>query len=329
MSVRDAIHALQARLAREVIGQERLLERLIIGLLTDSHLLVEGVPGLAKTRVIKALAHCLDASFQRIQFTPDLLPSDLTGADVYYATATQHEFRFKPGPIFANIVLADEVNRAPAKVQSALLEAMAERQVTVGGQTHPLPALFMVMATQNPLEHEGTFPLPESQLDRFVMHLRVDYPSPEVEADIIRLVRGEERAANCGGRSVPAGSTTNKVTRQQVLSARGEVGEVHVAEPLERYIIDLVWATRSPADFGPELTRWIELGASPRVSIALDRCGRAHAWLQGRDYVAPEDIRAVAHDVLRHRLILSYQAQGDGVSTDAVIDELISRVALP
>lgn len=329
-SSREAIDALRAGLAREVIGQERLIEGLLIALLADAHVLVEGVPGLAKTRLIKTLAYCLDASFQRIQLTPDLLPGDITGADIYHASAGTHEFRFQPGPLFANIVLADEINRAPAKVQTALLEAMEERQVTVGGKSHRLPAPFMVMATQNPLEHEGTFPLPEAQLDRFMLHLRVGYPRPEDELAIVRLVRSEEQSASGDGAAsdrpiVAVGQLPLKALRQ----ARIAVGDVHVATPLEQYVIDLVCATRVPTGFGDDLARWIEVGASPRASIALDRCGRAHAWLHGRDYVAPEDIRAVAHDVLRHRLILSYRAQADGIDADAVIDTLLARVALP
>ncbi len=327
-SLREAIDALRVGLGREVIGQERLIEKLVIALLADAHVLVEGVPGLAKTRLVKALARWLDVSFQRIQLTPDLLPGDITGADMYHAAGGGHEFRFQPGPLFANIVLADEINRAPAKVQTALLEAMEERQVTVGGRTHRLPEPFMVMATQNPLEHEGTFPLPEAQLDRFMLQLQVDYPSPEAELEIVRLVRGEERVAG-GEAHARRADAAGGIPLAALLGARIEVAEVHVAEPLERYLVDLAWATRAPAGLGGELARWIETGASPRASLALDRCGRAHAWLHGRDYVAPEDIRAVAHDVLRHRLVLSYQAQGEGIGPDTIVDELLARVALP
>ena len=312
-------------MAASIIGQEDVVERLLIGLLANGNLLVEGLPGLAKTRAIKALANNLDADFSRIQFTPDLLPSDVTGTEVYYTGEGKGEFRFEPGPIFANIVLADEINRAPAKVQAALLEAMEERQVTVAGTTHKMEPLFMVMATQNPIEQEGTYPLPEAQMDRFLMHVNITYPRVEDEVKVIRLVRGEETAAahlektNVGPSSIP---------QEAVFQARREIAAIHIADTMERYMADLVYATRTPEVYSDDMARWIEIGASPRASLALDKCGRTHAWLSGRDYVDPQDVRAIVHDVLRHRLTLSYEAQGEGVTPDRVIDEIVTNVAL-
>jgi len=338
MSAIDSILELKKLISRTIIGQEKVVERLVIGLLANGNLLVEGLPGLAKTRAIKALAENMEADFSRVQFTPDLLPSDITGSEVYYSAGGKGEFRFVSGPIFANIVLADEINRAPAKVQAALLEAMEERQVTVGGTTHPLPPLFMVMATQNPVEQEGTYPLPEAQMDRFLMHVRIDYPPIDDEVEIIRLVRSEETAASPAAspnRADSAGSggavdaPSQRVSQDAVFTARREIAAIHVSAAVERYMADLVYATRQPESYSEDLRLWIDVGASPRASLALDRCGRTHAWLNRRDYVDPEDVRAIVHDVLRHRLMLSYEAQGKGVSPDDVTDEILGLVALP
>ncbi|WP_118136577.1 MoxR family ATPase [Oceanicella sp. SM1341] len=326
MTPREEIETLRARMGEAIIGQRGVIDRLVIGLLANGNLLVEGLPGLAKTRAIKALAKNLEVAFSRIQFTPDLLPSDVTGTEVYYRSGERSEFRFEPGPIFANIVLADEINRAPAKVQAALLEAMEERQVTVAGKTHRMEPLFMVMATQNPVEQEGTYPLPEAQMDRFLMHVLISYPPVEDEVEVIRLVRAEEIAALQGAQGGAAPSRP-AIAQQAVFAARAEIGAIHVSEAIERYMADLVDATRRPGDFGPDLPRWIEIGASPRASLALDRCGRTHAWLAGRDYVDPEDVRAIAGDVLRHRLGLTFEAQGEGVTPDRVVEELLARVA--
>ena len=270
----------------------------------------------------------MECDFSRIQFTPDLLPSDVTGTEVYYQAEGGSEFRFEPGPIFANIVLADEINRAPAKVQAALLEAMEERQVTVAGKTHAMPPLFMVMATQNPIEQEGTYPLPEAQMDRFLMHVNITYPPVEDEVEVIRLVRGEEIAANAPHAGTPA-APGPPIPQEAVFAARREIGGIYVSDAMERYMADLVNATRVPAEFGDDLKRWIEVGASPRASLALDKCGRTHAWLAGRDYVDPEDVRAIAPDAMRHRLGLSYEAQGEGVTPDRVVAEIVRQVALP
>ena len=324
-SPREQIDLLQQRMGDAIIGQRDVVERLLIGLLANGNLLVEGLPGLAKTRAIKALAKNLDCDFSRIQFTPDLLPSDVTGTEVYHQGADGSEFRFEPGPIFANVVLADEINRAPAKVQAALLEAMEERQVTVAGTTHRMPPLFIVMATQNPVEQEGTYPLPEAQMDRFLMHVLIDYPPVEDEVEVIRLVRDEEIAAQGG----PAPAIRAPIPQDAVFNARAEIGQIHVAPAMERYMADLVNATRHRDGYGDDLKRWIEIGASPRASLALDKCGRTHAWLRGRDYVDPEDVRAIAAEVLRHRLTLTYEAQGEGVSADRVVAELVAQVALP
>ena len=325
MSAREQIQALQERMQQSIIGQETVVERLVIGLLANGNLLVEGLPGLAKTRAIKALAKNVEASFSRIQFTPDLLPSDVTGTEVYHQVDGKGEFRFEPGPIFANIVLADEINRAPAKVQAALLEAMEERQVTVAGTTHRMEPLFMVMATQNPVEQEGTYPLPEAQMDRFLMHVMITYPPVEDEVKVIQLVRGEESAA--AAPKAP-GEAPPVIPREAVFEARREIVSIHVADAMERYMADLVYATRTPEVYSEDLARWIEIGASPRASLALDKCGRTHAWLSGRDYVDPQDVRAIVHDVLRHRLTLSYEAQGEGVTPDRVVDEIVTQVAL-
>ncbi len=325
MAPLDQITELQARMGQAIIGQTQVIERLVIGLLANGNLLIEGLPGLAKTRAVKAMARNLDADFSRIQFTPDLLPSDVTGTEVYLQTEDGGTFRFEPGPIFANIVLADEINRAPAKVQAALLEAMEERQVTVSGTTHRMEPLFIVMATQNPIEQEGTYPLPEAQMDRFLMHVQITYPPVEDEVEVIRLVRGEENAAGKSG----SAEKPDPIAQEAVFAARSEIGEVHVSDAMDRYMADLVQATRTPEVFSNDLARWIEIGASPRASLALDKCGRAHAWLNGRDYVDPADVRAIAHDVFRHRVSLSFEAQGDAKTADDVIAEVLRLVALP
>ncbi len=305
-------------LTERIIGQHTLLQRLMMALLCGGHLLVEGAPGLAKTRAVKELANAVEGDFHRIQFTPDLLPSDITGTEVY--RPEDGSFKFQPGPVFHNLLLADEVNRAPAKVQSALLEAMAEHQVSVGRQTFPLPELFLVMATQNPIEQEGTYPLPEAQLDRFLMHARVDYPSEAAETAILHLVRQET-----GGRTQPP-APPHRLTQDDVFTARREILGIYMAEPVERYIVALIMATREARG---ELGDFLEFGASPRGTIALDQCARALAWLEGRDFVSPDDVQAVAHDVLRHRLILTFDAEAQGVTSDRVVDLLLDQVPVP
>ena len=315
--------ALRAQLRTRIIGQEALIDRLLIALLGDGHLLVEGAPGLAKTTAIKELAERIEGNFHRVQFTPDLLPADLTGTEVY--RPQDGSFQFQKGPIFHNVLLADEINRAPAKVQSALLEAMGERQVTVGSHTYALPELFMVMATQNPIEQEGTYPLPEAQLDRFLMYVRIDYPAAEAEHAILALNR--ETAARQGTHATPA--TKPVLNAEAVFSARRDCLFLHMAPALERYIVELVLATRDAARYREELGRWVSYGASPRATIALDRCSRAHAWINGRDYVSPEDVQAIAHDVLRHRVLISFEAEADGMDADAVVSELLNLVPVP
>ncbi|NOR19845.1 MAG: AAA domain-containing protein [Xanthomonadales bacterium] len=321
MSTLDSVRKLQARMGESIIGQETVIEQLVIGLLANGNILMEGLPGLAKTRAVKSLAKNMDADFSRIQFTPDLLPSDITGSEVLYTEAGQPTFRFEAGPIFANIVLADEINRAPAKVQAALLEAMEERQVTVAGTTHKMPQLFIVMATQNPIEQEGTYPLPEAQMDRFLLHVYIDYGTEEAEAKVIRLVRGEEGSSGAGDSAAP-------VIQQVVFDARKEINKVQVSDVIEKYIVDLIFATRYPQRYDEKLASWIRIGASPRGAIGLDKCARVHAWLNQRDHVLPDDIRAVVHAVLRHRSALSYEANADGVSTSDVIDEILKVVAV-
>jgi MoxR-like ATPase len=322
MSARDQILQLKQHMGESIIGQEQVIERLLLTLLANGNLLLEGLPGLAKTRAVKSLARNLESEFRRIQFTPDLLPSDVTGTEVYYDEGGRGNFQFQPGPIFGNLVLADEINRAPAKVQAALLEAMEERQVTVAGKTHKLPELFMVLATQNPIEQEGTYPLPEAQGDRFLLHVMVRYPSDPDELEVMRLVRGEE-TEQAGG-----AAKAEVIPQQAVLDARPEIHQVAVAEAVERYIVALIAATRRPEQFGKDLQRWIHVGASPRGTLALDKVSRAHAWLNGRDHITPDDVRAVVHDCLRHRLILSYEANADGLSTDDVINEVVRQVAV-
>lgn len=309
---------LKSWLESQIIGQKDLVDRLLIALLADGHLLVEGAPGLAKTKAIKILAEGIEGDFHRIQFTPDLLPGDVTGTDIF--RPEDGTFQFQQGPIFHNLVLADEINRAPAKVQSALLEAMAERQISVGKTTYPLPELFLVMATQNPIEQEGTYPLPEAQLDRFLMHVRVDYPDVEAERSILQLVRNEAAA------SKPACAPFPPVSEAEILAARQEVLALHCAPAVEEYIIQLIMATRQPEMYSKQLESWIEFGASPRGTIALDRCARAYAWINGKDFVSPDDVQAIAANVLRHRLILSFEAEANGINTDDVIDELLRQV---
>ena len=328
MSAKESILELKSRMSRSIIGQEHIVERLIIGLLANGNLLVEGLPGLAKTRAVKSLAKEMEADFSRIQFTPDLLPSDITGTEVYYSVDGRGEFRFEAGPLFANIVLADEINRAPAKVQAALLEAMEERQVTVAKKTHKLPPLFMVMATQNPIEQEGTYPLPEAQMDRFIMHIYIDYPDEASEVEVVRLVRSEEMPRGESGQSSVIGDRSDPVPQDAVFSARAEIHAIHVSENIEKYIVDVVNATRYPERYSAELRKWIQVGASPRGCIGLDKCSRVHAWLSERDHVTPDDVRAVVHDVLRHRIMLSYEANAAGVTADQVIDAIVKQVAV-
>ena len=310
------IAQLRQWLGGKIVGQEHLIERLMIALLADGHLLVEGAPGLAKTKAIKTLSEGLEADFHRVQFTPDLLPADITGSDIY--RPQEGTFEFQAGPLFHNLVLADEINRAPAKVQSALLEAMAERQISVGKNTYPLPELFLVMATQNPIEQEGTYPLPEAQMDRFLMHILVDYPAPETERAILALSRQEARHEQ--------GSTIEPLSQKILLAARQEIGQVHMSDAVEEYLVQLILATRNSESYGGELAQWLDYGASPRATIALDSCSRALAWMEGRDFVTPDDIRAIAHDVLRHRLILSFEAEASGITANQVIDKLLDTV---
>ena len=316
MSINQGFQQLSQTLSANIIGQQHLIERLLIAVLADGHLLVEGAPGLAKTKAINALADHIEGDFKRIQFTPDLLPGDVTGTEIY--RPEEGSFKFQPGPIFHNLILADEINRAPAKVQSALLEAMAERQVSVGGNTMPLEKLFLVMATQNPIEQEGTYPLPEAQLDRFLMHIVIGYPDAEAEQQILKLVRGE--ALQQG----PAKGL--QMSQQDIFKAREEALQLHMSDAVERYIVELIIATRTPEKYGEDLAGWIEYGASPRGTIALERCARAHAWLKGRDFVSPEDVQAIIHDVLRHRILLSFEAEASGMSANKIINELINRI---
>jgi MoxR-like ATPase len=310
------IDSLKTWLNSRIVGQQQLIERIIIALLADGHLLVEGAPGLAKTKAIKTVSEGIDADFHRVQFTPDLLPSDITGSDIY--RPDQAVFEFQAGPLFHNLVLADEINRAPAKVQSALLEAMAERQISVGKNSYPLPDLFLVMATQNPIEQEGTYPLPEAQMDRFLMHVSVDYPTPDSERTILQLSRQEAQGEQS--------SIFDPISQDDLFAARKDVLSVHMNESVEEYLVQIILATRNTEAYGGDLANWLDFGASPRATIALDRCSRAVAWLDNRDYVTPDDIRSIAHDVLRHRLILSFEAEAAGIDTNQVIDTLLSTV---
>lgn len=307
-------------LSTQIVGQPHLMNRLMIALIADGHLLVEGAPGLAKTKAIKTLADGIECNFHRVQFTPDLLPSDVTGTDIYRPETGI--FEFQKGPIFHNLVLADEINRAPAKVQSALLEAMAERQISVGKSTYALPELFLVMATQNPIEQEGTYPLPEAQLDRFLLHVKVDFPDLESERRILKLSRKEADSTQVA--DVPSVN----LTQELIFQARQEALNIHMSDAVEDYIVNLVHATRRTEAYGEDLTRWIEFGVSPRATIALDRCSRAHAFINGRDFVSPDDVQAILHDVFRHRLILSFEAEANGKTPDDIIDELKKRVSI-
>lgn len=316
----QAIRSLMAQMEQAVIGQSTVVEALAIALLTNGNVLLEGLPGTAKTRSIKKLAEVLEADLGRVQFTPDLLPSDVTGTEMYQEVDGKQVLTFQQGPIFNNLLLADEINRAPAKVQSALLEAMEERQVTVGGKTFQLPELFMVLATQNPIEQEGTYPLPEAQMDRFLMKINIPYPEDDAELGIIQLVRGEEKTEQGG---------INIVQQEAIFAARAAIVDLFVDEAVDKYIVAIVMATRQPSRYpDSKLSQWITIGSSPRASIALDKAARAHAWLNAKDYVDPDDVRAVAHNILRHRLILSYDALADGINADQVIDEILKQVAV-
>jgi MoxR-like ATPase len=320
-NTRNQILDLKNRMAKAIIGQEHVIEQLLIALLANGHVLMEGLPGLAKTRTIKKLAANLESEFRRIQFTPDLLPSDITGTEIYVGEAEGDKFQFQQGPVFGNLILADEINRAPAKAQSALLEAMEERQVTVSGKTYKLPELFLVLATQNPIEQEGTYPLPEAQMDRFLLHVFVGYSSDDDERKILRLVRGEDAGLK--------DKEDGKLAEQIVFDARKEVLAVQVAEAVEKYIVAVIAATRRPGDFkDAPFSKWIKIGASPRGTLALDRGARARAWLDGRDTATPDDVKAVTHACLRHRLILTYEAEAEGVTKDTVLDEILKQVAV-
>lgn len=321
-AARDAVLELKSRIGKAVLGQDHLVESMLIGLLANGNMLIESLPGLAKTRAVKTLAKNLAADLSRVQFTPDLLPSDVTGAEIYVQTDKCGQFQFQKGPIFANLVLADEINRAPAKVQSALLEAMEERQVTVAGKTYKMPDLFMVLATENPIEQEGTYPLPEVQLDRFLMHVVITYPDEATEGEIIALNRAENAQQPKGHAAEPP-----PIPQQAILNARGEIDGIFVSDLAQKYIVDVIYATRFPGRYGEPLSKWIQVGASPRGSLALDRCARTRAWLDEYDFVTPDHVRAVVHDCLRHRIILSYEAVSQGVTPDQVIDKIAELVA--
>ena len=322
MTPHESIQILKKKMNAAIIGQENIVERLIIGLLANGNLLVEGLPGLAKTRAVRAMADAIESEFSRIQFTPDLLPSDVTGSENMYKDGGEYKFRFEEGPIFGNIILADEINRAPAKVQAAMLEAMEERQVTVAGKTHKMPKLFIVMATQNPVEQEGTYPLPEAQKDRFLMHVNIGYPDKASELEVIKLVRGERS-------TLKAEKNEEKIDQEHIFTARDEIAKVQSSDIVEKYIVDLVFATRYPEKYDAKLASFIDVGVSPRASLGLDECSRVYAWMQGRDHTTPEDVRAVVHDVFRHRITPSYEAQSERVSNDDIIDTILGLVALP
>ena len=323
MQQKQQFDKLQSYVSGKIIGQEELVNRLLVALLADGHLLVEGAPGLAKTRAIQMLSQVLEGDFHRVQFTPDLLPADITGTEIFQPQTG--EFEFRKGPLFHNMVLADEINRAPAKVQSALLEAMAERQITVAGVTYKLAEPFMVMATQNPIEQEGTYHLPEAQLDRFLMHVRVGYPDLEAEKEILRLNRAEA-LQDIQHQAIPPEVILSK---DNIMAARQEVMQLYMADSVEEYLLQLVMASREPQAYSSELANLIAYGASPRATMALDRCARAHAWLKGRDYVGPDDVQSIAHDVLRHRILLSFEGEASGKTSDQVIDTLLTLVAVP
>jgi len=318
MTPNESILKLREKMSESIIGQETLIDRLILVLLANGNMLLEGLPGLAKTRAIKSLASELNCGLSRIQFTPDLLPSDITGTEIYQPDLDE-KFIFQQGPIFSNLILADEINRSPAKVQSALLEAMEERQVTVAGKTYKMEPLFMVMATQNPVEQEGTYPLPEAQMDRFLMHVTIDYPDDNSELAIMRLNREEQSKKKV---------ETKKLSPQVIFDARDEIAKVKISENMEKYIVDIISATRYPGKYNEEIEKWLDFGASPRGSIAIDRSSRTHAWMEGKDFVSPDNIRAVVHDCLRHRLLLSYEANAEGITPDRVIDEILKMVAV-
>jgi len=322
MSVREQFQKLEVHASGLIIGQTHLINRMLIALLCDGHLLVEGAPGLAKTRAIKVLAESIEGDFHRLQFTPDLLPADLTGTDIY--RPQEGTFEFRKGPLFHNLILADEINRAPAKVQSALLEAMEERQISVGAKSYPLEDLFMVMATQNPIEQEGTYPLPEAQLDRFLLHIEVGYPSIEDERRILVLNRNEAKAGERDAFQPP-----ELLSMESIMAARQDILNLHLAQELEEYIVNVVVATRNPGAVNSDLKGQVLYGASPRASMGIDRAARAHAWLDGRDFVGPEDIQAVAPDVLRHRLVLSFEAEADGVDSNSIIAGVLDGVGVP
>ena len=321
MSDRESILKLEQVITQSVLGQGDVVRQVVMGLLADGHVLLESLPGLAKTRTVKALARHMTAEMSRIQFTPDLLPSDITGAEVLKQHAGVNEIVFQPGPLFGNIILADEINRAPAKVQAALLEAMEERQITVAGVSHPMPPLYMVLATQNPIEQEGTYALPEAQMDRFLMKIVLDYPDAASEAQVLSLLRQEARSV--------VTEDDFKITQETLFDCRRAIASIHVSDLLDKYVVDLANATRRPADYDKDLARWIDVGSSPRGAIALDRVARTHAFLSGTDFVSPDNVRAVIHPVLRHRLHLTYDAMADGVGADQVIDRLIDVVAIP
>ncbi|WP_053143152.1 AAA family ATPase [Erwinia billingiae] len=328
MTQREKMLALETEMNAQVLGQEELVRMLIVALLCDGHVLLEGLPGLAKTRAVRELAKHLEGDFCRIQFTPDLLPSDITGSEIYQQNATREEdqFRFRPGPVFGNIILADEINRASARVQSALLEAMEERHVTVAGKTWPLPGVFMVLATQNPIDQEGTWPLPEAQLDRFLMKILVSYPSQENEQKVMQLVRAEQQAQYQAAKPDAVAAAITRLSQADIASCWQEIASVYVAPTVESYIVNLVEMTRQPASVSETFASYIALGVSPRGTLALDRCGRALAWLEGRDAVLPEDIKRIAPAVLRHRLLLSYQANADNCSADRAVQMLLDAV---
>ena len=322
MTVVEQVQKLEAHASGLIIGQSHLINRMLIALLCDGHLLVEGAPGLAKTRAIKVLAESIEGDFHRLQFTPDLLPADLTGTDIY--RPQEGTFEFRKGPLFHNLILADEINRAPAKVQSALLEAMEERQISVGANSYKLDDLFMVMATQNPIEQEGTYPLPEAQLDRFLLHIEVGYPTPEDERRIMVLNRDEAKAAARDMFQPP-----ELLPVSAIMQARQEILRLHLSPELEEYIVNVVVATRNAGTVDKSLEGQIMYGASPRASMGIDRAARAHAWLAGRDFVGPEDIQAIAPDVMRHRLVLSFEAEADGVDANSIIERILNGVGVP